>query len=81
MLAGLVEKLLVEGTVKLLSITPKNYSNGMDACRKKLELFLLVWCRLYVARQTYTIFQGAYLIRLINPICDKYSLHAGKLIY
>lgn len=36
MLAGLVEKLLVEGTVKLLSITPKNYSDGMDACRKKI---------------------------------------------
>ena len=27
---------------------------------KKLELFLLVWCRLHVARQTCTIFQGAY---------------------
>ena len=37
MLVGLVEKLLVESTVKLLSITPKNYSNGMDACRKKIE--------------------------------------------
>ena len=47
---------------------------------KKLELFLLVWCRLHVARQTCTIFQGAYLICLINPIYGKYSLHVGNLI-
>ena len=31
-LAGLVEKLLVEGTVKLLSITPKIDCNDMDVC-------------------------------------------------
>ena len=62
----------------------------MHVEKKKLELFLLVWCRLYVGRQTFTIFQGAtafltflsllyfsffYLISLVNPICGKYSLH------
>ena len=58
---------------------------------KKLELALLVWCRLYVARNLYDISRRYsfphcpverlfYLISLINPICGKYSLHVGNLI-
>ena len=53
---------------------------------KKLELALLVWCRLYVARNLYDISRRYsfphcpverlfYLISLINPICGKYFLH------
>ena len=54
--------------------------------KKKLELALLVWCRLYVARNLYDISRRYsfphcpverlfYLISLINPICGKYFLH------
>lgn len=53
---------------------------------KKLELALLVWCRLYVARNLYDISRRYsfphcpverlfYLISLINSICGKYFLH------
>ena len=54
--------------------------------KKILELALLVWCRLYVARNLYDISRRYsfphcpverlfYLISLINPICGKYFLH------
>ena len=70
------EKLRVEGTVKLLSITPKIDSNSMDACWKKIGTVFVSLVSTLCGKIN---FQGTYLIRLINPICGS-TLCTGNLI-